>query len=263
VGARQASSGPAARWDLLAAVCLERPPRLTPALVPIQQRTVDILARKELEESLLSDHELRHRRDLARQERKRKGEAELDNSEASVTALDVEDGWRKTAEGFQPAERGPGEAAGLQSVRRKPDLPLRLAVHYRLGSEEVWDLPWAKHSAGETLRETAERAVISRLGPELEFNILGNAPWSFFKHKYPRHYRASTGSEGVKVWIFKGLLQCSFHSEPVVTLQPGLLDYQWLSREEMAEKLNRTVYRAVDAMLHEDGEEDYELKSRL
>ena len=61
----------------------------------------------------------------------------------------------------------------------------------------------------------------------------------------------------------QGLLQCSFHSEPVVTLQPGLLDYQWLSREEMAEKLNRTVYRAVDAMLHEDGEEDYELKSRL
>lgn len=49
----------------------------------------------------------------------------------------------------------------------------------------------------------------------------------------------------------------------MVRLQPGLLDYQWLSREEMAEKLNRTVYRAVDAMLHEDGEEDYELKSRL
>ena len=89
---------------------------------------------------------------MARQEKKRRGEVELDNTEASVTALDVEDTWRKTAEGFQPAERGPGDAAGLQSVKRKPDLPLRLAVHYRLGSEEVWDLPWAKHSAGETLR---------------------------------------------------------------------------------------------------------------
>lgn len=61
VGARHASNGPEAPWDLLAAVCLERPPRLTPALVPIQQRTVDILEMKELEESLLSDHELRHR----------------------------------------------------------------------------------------------------------------------------------------------------------------------------------------------------------
>merc|ERR1719309_411127 len=90
------------KWDIVAAVCIERPPYITPQLSELEQKMMGMLEQKELEESMLNDHELRHKRDVERQERKRKGE-EVDEGEAVVTALDLEDSWKKAAEAFEPA----------------------------------------------------------------------------------------------------------------------------------------------------------------
>ena len=56
-----AAAAAAVKWDIVAAVCVERPPYLTPAMSDIQQKTVDMLKLKEYEESMLNDHELRHK----------------------------------------------------------------------------------------------------------------------------------------------------------------------------------------------------------
>jgi len=44
-------------WDLVSMVCLERRPVLTPALGGVQAAMVDLVTTRELERSLLSDHE--------------------------------------------------------------------------------------------------------------------------------------------------------------------------------------------------------------
>ena len=59
--AAAAPAAAAVKWDIVAAVCVERPPYLTPAMSDIQQKTVDMLKLKEYEESMLNDHELRHK----------------------------------------------------------------------------------------------------------------------------------------------------------------------------------------------------------
>ena len=59
--AATAGNSPAAKWDLLAAVCIERPPYVTPPLSDIEQKTVNLLQLKEFEESMLNDHELKHK----------------------------------------------------------------------------------------------------------------------------------------------------------------------------------------------------------
>ena len=74
---KSSQAAPVGKWDVMAAVCVgnnggynytvmnttvtERPPYITPALSDIEQRTVDLLKRKEFEESMLNDHELRHK----------------------------------------------------------------------------------------------------------------------------------------------------------------------------------------------------------
>ncbi|CAH1969369.1 unnamed protein product [Acanthoscelides obtectus] len=52
------------KWDLYAAVCLERKPVITPQLNELQEEYKTLIAEIEFERSLKSDHELRHEADL-------------------------------------------------------------------------------------------------------------------------------------------------------------------------------------------------------
>jgi len=209
-----------------------------------------MLEQKEFEVSMLNDHELRHKRDLERQERKKKGE-ELDDDEAVVTALDMEDSWKKAAESFEPAVTISG-VNDLKSVKREMDRPLRLIAKYNLGKDIFWDLPQTVHNEGETLRDTAERAIKQRVGDKLNVQVLGNAPWSFYKFKYPRHYQEKTDRQGAKVWMFKGIVMNNFFDDVAIDLEEGLLDYQWATREELKEMLDHDTYKALDNMLHDE-----------
>lgn len=50
-------------WDIVAGVCVERLPVVTPPLNEIQKKFKDLLWTIEIEKSLKSDHELRHEND--------------------------------------------------------------------------------------------------------------------------------------------------------------------------------------------------------
>ena len=156
--------------------------------------------------------------------------------------------------GFTPAPRRSeaDEKNDIKSVTRAMDQPLRLLTKYSLGKDVFWDLPNIKHEEGESLRDTAERAVLYSIGEHCKVTILGNAPWSYYKFKYPKHYQQSTDRAGAKVWIFKGVLTNSFHEDAEIKLHKSLLDYRWATRRELEEVLDKRIYRALDGMLHEE-----------
>ena len=194
---------------------------------------------------------------MERQEKKTRGEEteETETAAAVITALDLEDSWKKSAEGFVPAsgETEADRTGDRKSLKRSMRFPLRLVAKYQLGKDIFWDLPSIKHNKGETLRDTAERAVIENLGGNLDVKILGNAPWSFYKVKYPKHFQQSTEREGAKVWIFKGILVNHFHDDPEVKLGRNISDYQWLTRSELEDNLHSKAYKALDnILLNED-----------
>jgi len=166
----------------------------------------------------------------------------------------MEDVWKKGAEGFTAAvcTSEADENKDVKSVKRALDQTLRLLTKYKLGTEIHWDVPFLIHTKGDTLRETAEKAVKQRVGDSLEVKVLGNAPWSFYKYKYPKHYQQTTERKGAKVWFYKGILVNNFQDEANVELEEGLLDYQWATRTEMEELLNKELYKALDNMLHDD-----------
>lgn len=50
-------------WDVLASVCVERIPVVTPPLNDLQRRYAELLSQLEVEKSLKSDHEIRQEND--------------------------------------------------------------------------------------------------------------------------------------------------------------------------------------------------------
>jgi len=241
------------KWDIVVSVCVERPPFITPPLSEMQNKMQKMLDEKELEQSMLNDHELRHKRDIERIEKKKKGE-EVDDGEATITAMDMEDKWKKMAAEFTAASctSEAEDNKDTRSVKRAMNKPLRLLTKYKLGTEIHWDVPFLLHTEGDTLRETAEKAVKQRVGDKLDVKVLGNAPLSFYKYKYPKHYQEKTDRIGAKVWFYKGIMLNGFQEDAPVILEEGLLDYQWATRTEMEEVLDKDLYRALDNMLHDE-----------
>ena len=69
-------------------------------------------------------------------------ETETAAAAAVITALDLEDSWKKSAEGFIPASReSEADRTGdMKSLKRAMTLPLRLVARYQLGRDTFWDL---------------------------------------------------------------------------------------------------------------------------
>lgn len=242
------------KWDLVSAVCLERKPIITPPLAGMEKTVVSMLKQKELEESLLNDHELRHRQDLERAERKKRGEVDLEADSSLVTALDVEDSWKEDAKDFTPASRltEADSKNDVRSTQRKLDETLRLLVKVKIGDATYWRIPRTVRREGETMRQAAERAVLEKCGDQVSVNILGNAPWSFFKFKYPKKYQEQNERVGAKVFVFKGYLD---NDMPVdLKNDSSLVDFQWATLDEMETNLTctgvgRKTFRAMEIMI--------------
>ena len=103
------------------------------------------------------------------------------------------------------------------------------------------------HRPGETMRQTAERALFECVGDKLKIQFLGNAPWAFYNHVYSKSVQEKKGVAGEKVFIFK-----AFHLSGEVELKTSK-DYQWLLREELkTSKLSRQEKRALFRILYNE-----------
>lgn len=60
---RRVSTESSERWDMFAAICVERPPLVAPKLNILEQSVKEALEQYELARSLKSDHEMRLIRD--------------------------------------------------------------------------------------------------------------------------------------------------------------------------------------------------------
>jgi large subunit ribosomal protein L46 len=120
---------------------------------------------------------------------------------------------------------------------------LLFIVQEKKEDKKVWKLPESRWKDGETLRETAERALKECVKiPDTSVRVLGNAPWGVQTIKYPTSVRQKLGFDGVKVFFFKAQLLSACHT---------CLDteHNWLGREELTECLEPEYLRSVKKFL--------------
>lgn len=118
-----------------------------------------------------------------------------------------------------------------------------------LGQDKSWDLPTLARREGETMRQTAERALSTLCGDALPFQVLGNAPLSYYKFKYPKGYQSKVDRVGAKVFIYKAYVTAGFLDSVEVIPGDSVLDHQWVTIEEMQKVLDKMTLRAINNML--------------
>lgn len=240
------------KWQIVGAACITRPPVVCPPMTPLEAQYSEMLATVEKELSLKSNHELRHEQDLMRVEFLKSGDTEeVDIEEASKqTALEFEDICTEEFKAFTPAPitTEADEKNDLSSLNRALERSLILVVKQKLGSDHQWVLPQAPWVPGETLRQTCERVVRETCGTSLKVKFLGNAPCGYYKYKFPKQARKD-GFIGAKVFFYKGMVR-----EASGNVQPGqdVIEHQWLSQDQLDERLKRSYADSVSRFLVSD-----------
>ena len=139
-----------------------------------------------------------------------------------------------------------------KGAEKTSKLLVRNCNHKLLGSESYWNLPHTVRKDGETMRQTAERAITSHCGNKIKFNVLGNAPLSYSQFKYAKSYREKTDKTGAKVFLFKAYLDQGFHDDVMLTQGENVLDHQWATLEELKEILDKDTFKSLANMLHSE-----------
>ncbi|KAM4744973.1 large ribosomal subunit protein mL46 isoform 2-T2 [Anableps anableps] len=234
-------------WSLMAAVCLQRLPVITADCSPIEQRFKQMLQQMDLEKSLLSDHELRLMEDAERMSRKQADDYDSDEEERHgdqeiMLTQDLVDTWEQRLKSFQPAPRVRADVdKDLTSVQRCLADSLVLLAKQQVGAEKLWLLPQAAWQEGETLRQTAERALDS-VTAGFKATFLGNAPCGVYKYKLPKAARTES-SVGTKVFFFKAVLA---DGAPGNAPNTPLL---WVKKSELEKYLKPAYMMKVDRFI--------------
>lgn len=235
-------------WTLMAAVCLQRLPVISSECSPIEQQFTHMMHQIELEKSLLSDHELRLLEDAERMSRKQADDYDSDEEDDRgdqeiMLTQDLEDSWEQKLKNFQPAPRVTADVdKDLTSSERCLADSLLLLAEQQVGGEKLWLLPQTQWQEGETLRQTAERALASLPAAGFKATFLGNAPCGVYKYKLPKAARTES-SVGTKVFFFKAILSDSGH--PAAQSAPFL----WVKKSELQRYLKPAYMMKVDRFI--------------
>lgn len=233
----------------MAAVCLQRLPVISADCSPIEQQFNQMLHQMEQEKSMLSDHELRLLEDAERLSRKQADDYDSDEEgergdQEIVLAQDLEDSWEQKMKGFQPAPRVRADVdKDLTSPERCLADSLLLLAEQQVAGEKMWLLPQTQWQEGETLRQTAERALAS-LPATFKATFLGNAPCGVYKYKLPKAARTEN-SVGTKVFFFKAIL--SDGAPPAAPKAPFL----WVKKSELQQFLKPAYMMKVERFIPE------------
>lgn len=229
----------------MAAVCLQRLPVISADLSTVEAEFKKLLGQVELEKSHLSDHELQVLEDAERMIRKQRGDYDSDEEDSHggqeiVLAQDLEDSWEQKLKNFKMEPRIRSEVdKDVTSLERCLADTLILLAEQQVKDEKMWLMPQTRWQEGETLRQTAERALASLPDAAFKATFLGNAPCGVYKYKLPRAIRTES-SVGIKVFFFKAVL--ADRRAPSVTAAP----FMWLKKSELERYLKPAYMKKVE-----------------
>ncbi|KAI1500504.1 39S mitochondrial ribosomal protein L46-domain-containing protein [Biscogniauxia marginata] len=170
----------------------------------------------------------------------------LKDAENRVT----EDGEKAQPDEVVPVERPMDritEADKTNDVRRldrKLDRSLYLVVR---GSDGNWHFPTADVPTDEHLHETAARALKSAAGVNMNTWIVGRVPVAHLVTQPEFNEDTSLKQRGEKIFFLKGRIMAG--QADLKDNKLGLEDFNWLTKEELEQKLDEKYFHAVRLMM--------------
>ncbi|MDP2439413.1 MAG: NUDIX domain-containing protein [archaeon] len=141
--------------------------------------------------------------------------------------------------GLQPRVTEADRRNNVRSLRRA--LPQRLfLVMKKSRGEFPWQLPQGDWRQGETIRQTAQNRLADSLGDKHEAYFLSNAPSVHIEYDSSPEYKAGSGFDGTKVFWFR-----AFHIGGPIKLPEGIVDFAWLTADELEHHLAPNIYQRI------------------
>lgn len=244
------------KWEILCGVCLERKPVISRTMNKLETSFMNMLKEMELENSMKSDHEMRHEADLRRAKELAKGKVSTDNADQSLmqTALEFEDNCKKELAEFTPAPRitPADEKNDVKSTERKLDQHLLYIINTKIGNEPVWIVPHDNVKENENLKTAAERIIREKCGETVKAKLISSAPCGFYKYRYPNPVKEKLNATGAKIFFMKAQYLGGNVEENKVQ------NYNWATRNELQDRFVNKYYNSVRAFLMDDEPVDIE-----
>jgi len=209
----------------------------------------------EYERSVLSDWEIEKLRQLDLISSIEAGEKSLDDLDFKVAHQDMEDSYDQSLHDFndKAVETMPNNL-DMMNPERLPEESLVLLTKQKLGNDSLWMLPVETWTPGETLRETAERALdVQGGGANSAASFISNAPSGFYKYKIPKKSRAADSWVGAKLFIYSAFMPRESMAAAAAnfSLDPGGegIEYAWVSRQEMRKYVKSKYCNAIQSIM--------------
>lgn len=191
------------------------------------------------------DHEIRKEKDKRQQELIKAGKIDIElesDSKSLQTAQDYEDINQEGLSKFKFASRETEDdkKKNLQSLDRNLDDTLMLVCGEKIDSKDVFLLPQAQWVEGESLRQTAERIVQEKFGPELKVQFYGHAPCGFYKYKYKPNERSD--AVGAKTFFYRAAYKAG-------EIKDTKVKFEWVNEDELRNKVRSSYYHSVSQFL--------------
>jgi len=154
--------------------------------------------------------------------------------------------WKHFKKLGGPASRitADDKANNRKSLNRKLDERVYLIVK-KTRSEHAWQFPQGLNEKEETLRKTAEREFKEECGSTLKVYFISNAPIGFVWYTYSPEIQQKTDSCGAKVFFYGA----QYLSGQVTLDNKELIDYLWVSRDELKEYFSKDYYDYISNII--------------
>lgn len=242
-------------WKICASVCLVRLPIIEPEKNELEVAFEKLSRQIEYERSVLSDWEIEKLRQLDLISSIEAGEKSLDDLDFKVAHQDMEDSYDQSLLDFndKAVETMPNNL-DMMNPQRLPEESLVLLTKQKLGNDSLWMLPVETWTPGETLRETAERALdVQGGGANTSASFISNAPSGFYKYKIPKKSRAADSWVGAKLFIYSAFMprdsMAAAAANFTLDSRGEGIEYAWVSRQEMRKYVKSKYCSAIQSIM--------------
>ncbi|BGP44080.1 hypothetical protein JCM10450v2_008297 [Rhodotorula kratochvilovae] len=247
-----AAATPPSPYRVVAAALLSRPPLVLPPLSPLErsyyayQRKIHRALAKPTEAATSWFFKKGSAAEKAftafdqRVEKEDKGES--DERRAFEMAGEEVEGAPEVMQRETEADR----TGDVKSLERKADRTLYLLLKKKR-DEHAWQFPQGGVEADESLVEAAHRELLEETGPNVDAWPVGRVPAGALEYAFPQaHRKKFPQHEGARVFFMPMRM---VRGQAVPNQKEGLVDFAWLTKEEVKDKVSAEYWAAVEPAL--------------